>query len=93
MVTAIGGGGPVVCLETSVIGQGLPHPRNVECIDRMAGAIRDAGAVPAWVGVLDGDLVVGLTEPEHVHSTRGRLDWGEGRLHLPPWGFAWLTNR
>jgi len=36
---------------------------------------------------------VGLTEPEHVHSTRGRLDWAEGRLHLPPWGFAWLTNR
>jgi amylosucrase len=35
----------------------------------------------------------GLPEPEHVHSTRGRLDWGDGRLHLPPWGFAWLTNR
>jgi amylosucrase len=35
----------------------------------------------------------GIGEPEHVHSTRGRLDVGEGRLHLPPWGFSWLTNR
>jgi pseudouridylate synthase len=56
--------GPVVCLETSVIGQGLPHPRNVECIERMTGAIRGAGAVPAWVAVLDGEVVVGLSEAE-----------------------------
>ncbi|HEY6744124.1 MAG TPA: amylosucrase [Mycobacteriales bacterium] len=35
----------------------------------------------------------GLPDPVHVHSTRGRLDLGEGRLHLPPWGFAWLTDR
>jgi pseudouridine-5'-phosphate glycosidase len=56
--------GPLVCLETSVIGQGLPHPRNVECVERMAGAIRGAGAVPAWVAVLGGEVVVGLTEAE-----------------------------
>jgi pseudouridylate synthase len=55
---------PVVCLETSVIGQGLPHPRNVECIERMTGAIRGAGAVPAWVAVLGGEVVVGLGEAE-----------------------------
>ena len=35
----------------------------------------------------------GLPDPVHVHSTRGRLDLGQGRLHLPPWGFAWLTGR
>jgi len=29
----------------------------------------------------------------HVHSTRRRLDLGEGRIHLPAWGFAWLTTR
>ncbi len=52
--TAIDTGLGVVALETSVIGQGLPHPRNVECIERMEGAIRAAGAVPAWVGVVDG---------------------------------------
>jgi pseudouridylate synthase len=55
---------PVVGLETSVIGQGLPHPRNVECIGRMSEAIRGAGAVPAWIGVLGGEVVVGLTAEE-----------------------------
>ena len=61
---ALTAGRPVVGLETSVIGQGLPHPRNLECIERMTGAIRDAGAVPAWVGVLGGEVVVGLSEEE-----------------------------
>ena len=50
----------VVALETSVIGQGLPHPRNLECVERMNAAIRAAGAVPAWIGVVDGALMVGL---------------------------------
>jgi amylosucrase len=35
----------------------------------------------------------GIPDPVHVHSTRDRLDLGDGRIHLPPWGFAWLTNR
>ncbi len=54
----------VVALETSVIGQGLPPPRNRECVDRMSGAIRAAGAVPAWIGVVDGAVTVGLTGEE-----------------------------
>ena len=65
----------VVGLETSVIGQGLPHPRNVECIDRMTDAIRGAGAVPAWVGVLAGEVVVGLADEELAPFTEpGRAD-------------------
>ena len=54
----------IVALETSVIGQGLPHPRNLACIDRMSGAIRGAGSVPAWIGVLDGTVCVGLSADE-----------------------------
>jgi pseudouridine-5'-phosphate glycosidase len=51
----------VVAIETSVIGQGLPSPRNWECVERMGDAVRGAGAVPAWIGVVDGSIVVGLT--------------------------------
>jgi pseudouridine-5'-phosphate glycosidase len=47
-----------------VIGQGLPSPSNWECVERMTGAIRAASAVPAWIGVVDGTLVVGLTDDE-----------------------------
>jgi pseudouridine-5'-phosphate glycosidase len=65
----------MVALETSVIGQGLPHPRNLECVERMTGAIRGAGAVPAWVGVLGGEVVVGLAEEELEPFTEaGRAD-------------------
>ena len=54
----------VVALETSVIGQGLPASRNLECVERMGGAIRAAGAVPAWIGVVDGAVTVGLADHE-----------------------------
>ncbi len=54
----------VVALETSVIGQGLPVPRNAECVTRMSGAIRAAGAVPAWIGTADGRVVVGLDDEQ-----------------------------
>jgi pseudouridine-5'-phosphate glycosidase len=68
-------GGPIVGLETSVIGQGLPSPRNVECLERMGSAIRDAEAVPAWIGVLAGEVVVGLSDAElEVFTEPGRAD-------------------
>lgn len=54
----------VVALETSVIGQGLPLPRNRECIERMSAAIRGAGVVPAWIGVADGAVTVGLSDAQ-----------------------------
>jgi pseudouridine-5'-phosphate glycosidase len=61
---ALDAGGPVVALETSVIGQGLPYPRNLECIDRMSGAIVAQGALPAWTGVVDGIVRIGLEDAE-----------------------------
>jgi len=61
---AVEAGHPVVGLETSVIGQGLPFPRNLECLDRMHGAIGAAGALPAWTAVLDGAVRVGLERAE-----------------------------
>jgi pseudouridylate synthase len=61
---ALSSGRGVVALETSVIAQGLPVPRNEECIERMGGAVRDAGAVPAWTGIVGGGVVVGLADAE-----------------------------
>lgn len=54
-------GTATVALETSVISQGLPFPRNQECVDRMNAAVRAAGAVPAWIGVVGGSMIVGLS--------------------------------
>jgi pseudouridine-5'-phosphate glycosidase len=57
-------GGPVVALESTVIAHGLPRPHNLETARRMEAAVRDAGAVPATVGLLNGRLIVGLTAEE-----------------------------
>ena len=51
---------PVVALETSIVGQGLPHPHNLRAARGCEAAIREQGAVPATVAVLDGELRVGL---------------------------------
>jgi pseudouridylate synthase len=80
---AIEGGGAVVALETSVIGQGLPFPRNEECIARMSGAIRDAGAVPAWIGTVDGEVVVGLDDEGLARFARPGAAVKVARRDLP----------
>jgi pseudouridylate synthase len=67
---ALSTGKGVVGLETSVIGQGLPSPENRACIEAMSGAIRSEGAVPAWIGVMDGRVVVGLTMVELARFAR-----------------------
>lgn len=64
VASALEEGRPVVGLETSVLSQGLPVPRNAEAVERMSGAIREAGALPAWIGVTGGQVRVGLSEAE-----------------------------
>jgi pseudouridine-5'-phosphate glycosidase len=55
-------GRPVVALETSVVTQGLPPPANLEAARRCDAAVREAGAVPAFVAVIGGRIVVGAGE-------------------------------
>ena len=59
---ALADGRPVVALETSIVGQGLPQPHNLRAARESEAAIREEGAVPATVAVLDGKLRVGLTD-------------------------------
>lgn len=54
----------VVALESSVIAHGLPAPTNVETALAMEEIVREAGAVPATVGVIEGKVRVGLTREE-----------------------------
>ena len=61
---ALAEGRGVVALETSVLAQGLPHPRNLEAAERMSAAIVSRGAIPAWIGVRRGSVVVGLQDTE-----------------------------
>jgi pseudouridine-5'-phosphate glycosidase len=61
---ALAGGRPVVALETTVVTHGLPHPDGVAAALAIESEIRQAGAVPATIGVLRGAVRVGLTHAE-----------------------------
>jgi pseudouridine-5'-phosphate glycosidase len=55
---------PVVALESTIISHGMPYPRNVETALAVQDIVRDAGAVPATIAVMDGRLKVGLSADE-----------------------------
>lgn len=61
---AVAAGRPVVALETSIVGQGLPRPQNLEAARGCEAAIRAEGAVPSTVAVLGGRLRAGLADSE-----------------------------
>ena len=54
VATALAEGRPVVALESTIISHGMPYPRNVEMAVEVEGIVRDGGAVPATIAVLDG---------------------------------------
>ena len=53
---------PLVALESTLISHGLPHPDNIEVARRAEAAVRDGGAVPATMAVLDGRPHAGLDD-------------------------------
>ncbi len=61
---ALESGKPVVALESTIISHGMPYPRNVETAALVENTIRDGGAVPATIAILDGRLKVGLSNAE-----------------------------
>jgi pseudouridine-5'-phosphate glycosidase len=66
---ALEAGTPVVALETTLVAHGFPTPDGVEVGLESDRAVRDAGAIPATTGVLDGRIRVGLTEDELARFT------------------------
>lgn len=57
-------GRPVVALESTIISHGMPYPANVETAIAVEQIVRDHGAVPATIAILDGKLKVGLSPQE-----------------------------
>lgn len=55
---------PVVALESTVIAHGLPRPINLETAHRLEQIVREAGATPATIAVLNGQLSAGLDEQQ-----------------------------
>ena len=66
-------GKPVVALESTIISHGMPYPKNVETALKVESIIRENGAIPATIAILEGRLKVGLTteEVEFLGKTSG----------------------
>ena len=55
---------PVVALESTVIAHGLPRPQNLQTAQRLQEVVRETGAIPATIAILDGKLTVGLSDDQ-----------------------------
>ncbi len=55
---------PVVALESTIISHGMPYPQNVETALEVEELIRQNGAVPATIAILDGKIKIGLSKEE-----------------------------
>ena len=67
VAAAIKNGQPVVALESTIISHGMPYPRNVETALLVEKTVRDNGAMPATIGIIDGVAIVGMT-PEEIEE-------------------------
>lgn len=57
-------GKPIVALESTIISHGMPYPKNVETALLVEKTILDNGAIPATIGIIDGDIIVGMTRDQ-----------------------------
>ena len=58
---------PVVALESTIISHGMPYPKNVQTALLVEKTIRDNGAIPATIGIIDGEAVIGMS-PEEIEE-------------------------
>lgn len=61
---AMAAGKPVVALESTIISHGMPYPQNVQTAREVEQIIRDNGAVPATIAIIDGKIKIGLSDDE-----------------------------
>src|SRR5574344_130904 len=57
-------GQPVIALESTIITHGMPYPKNIECAYSVEKVIRDNGCIPATIGLIDGEAIIGMSAEE-----------------------------
>jgi pseudouridine-5'-phosphate glycosidase len=63
---ALASGAPIVALESTIISHGLPRPTNLEVARDVEAIVRQHGATPATIAVIDGNVHIGLSDEELV---------------------------
>lgn len=55
---------PVVALESTIISHGMPYPKNVETALEVEKVVRENGAIPATIAIINGEIKIGLSKEE-----------------------------
>lgn len=77
-------GRPVVALESTIICHGMSHPKNVETALKVEQTVRENGALPATIAILNGRLKAGLTESEIAYlGSKGQQVIKTSRRDMP----------
>ena len=74
IIEAIKNNEPIVALESTIISHGMPYPQNKETALMCEKIIRDHGAHPATIAIINGQMVVGLDEDEIEYLAKTGTD-------------------
>lgn len=55
---------PVVALESTIISHGMPYPENIDTAKTLENIVREHGAIPATIAIINGRIKIGLSEEE-----------------------------
>ncbi len=88
--SALESGLPVVALETTIVSHGMPWPENIETALAVEAVVREGGAVPASIAVLDGRIRVGLDKADLEHLAKAE---GVAKLSRADLAWAVVTGR
>jgi len=76
--------GPIVALETTVVTHGLPYPDNIQLAQNMEETVRTQGATPATIGLLKGQIRVGMSDKQLEALVAAPKLWKIGRRDFAP---------
>jgi pseudouridine-5'-phosphate glycosidase len=65
-------GAPIVALESTIITHGMPYPQNVETAQKVEACVRENGATPATIAVMNGSLHIGLTDAQLLELAQAK---------------------
>ncbi|MFK8075410.1 MAG: pseudouridine-5'-phosphate glycosidase [Granulosicoccus sp.] len=81
---ALNEGRGVVALESTIITHGMPYPQNRDTALQVEKAVRDSGAIPATIAILNGEITIGLTQSqlETLATTNGAMKLSRADLAI-----------
>ncbi|MDO6391170.1 pseudouridine-5'-phosphate glycosidase [Pontibacter sp. BT731] len=80
---ALAEGKPVVALESTIIAHGMPYPQNVQTALEVEAVVREAGAIPATIAILNGKCCVGLAKQQIEHLGQAKNVWKVSLVDMP----------